>query len=119
MTAIDFFYSLSFFSLVDLVINFVVLGVAVHIGARTLGIKSHYVKAFGVSFFVTLFSLIRLLVPVDKFFWLLFLAIVGFIAISREYRVNPTQASFVLLVSAIVFIVLDSLFVPVIIAAAS
>jgi len=115
MTVMDFFSSPVFPSLIGLFISFLVFGFSVFIGSRIVGIRQGYLKAFGVSFVVMLFSLIQSIIFLNAFFLSLILGAIALVAISKVYGLQPQQALYVLIVSVIVYIAVNAVLTPVII----
>lgn len=114
MTALDFFYSLAFPNLIRIAVNVLVFALSVYIGGRVVGIRRHAVSAVVVAIVVLFFSLIPAIVPIDSFFLYIIVGVIGLYAISKVYAINLIQSLFVLVVSVIVYIVLQAVLVPVI-----
>ena len=111
-TIFDFPNSPGFSSLTYFIISFIVLGLAIYLAARLSGIKESPIKAFGISLVIMLFSLVQLLIKIDRFFLLMFLGAIGVFSIIKSYKLKPEKALFMLFVSVVVYIVLDTVIVP-------
>ena len=117
MTALDFFNSLAFNSLINLGIGFFVFGIAVNLAARAVGIKGTYTQSFSVALVVSLFSLMQNIFFLGAFFLSIILGAVALVSISRVYSLDSMRSLYILVIAVIIYIVVQTVLMPLIISA--
>ena len=118
MTIVDFFLGQGLTNTLLIIVNFLVFAAAIHFGSRIIGVRKHFTSAIVAALALLLVSFLRSFIYLDTFFFVIIVALVEIVAISRVYKIPFTQAFFITLVSAVVFIVLNLVLVPIVVGTA-